>query len=62
MVEKSIEVMNKEQFRSQMGLLGQQQHPFLADRMFEVFEASQFTGAATVASSIWTRALWTQEQ
>lgn len=38
MVEKSIEVMNKEQFRSQMGLLGQQQHPFLADRMFEVFD------------------------
>ena len=30
--------MNKEQFRSQMGLLGQQGHPFLADRMFEVFD------------------------
>ena len=36
--EKTVEAMNKEQFRSQMGLLGQQQHPFLADRIFEVFD------------------------
>ena len=34
-------VMNKEQFRSQMGLLGQQGHPFLADRMFEVFDTKR---------------------
>jgi len=37
-VERMVEVMNKEQFRSQMGLLGQQQHPYLADRIFEVFD------------------------
>jgi len=37
-VTKNVDVMNKVQFRSQMGLLGQQEHPFLADRMFEVFD------------------------
>ena len=35
---QNVEVMNKEQFRAQMGILGQQQHPFLADRIFEVFD------------------------
>ena len=30
--------MHRDQFRLQMGLLGQQQHPFLADRIFEVFD------------------------
>ena len=36
--ERNVEVMNKHQFRSQMGLLGQQSHPFLANRIFEVFD------------------------
>ena len=48
--------MRKEQFRSQLGLLGQQQHPFLADRIFDVFDSkkegylvfSQFTAIMDV--------------
>lgn len=37
-MERTVEAMNKEQFRSQMGLLGQQSSPFLANRIFEVFD------------------------
>lgn len=40
-VEQDAQVLTKEGFRSQMGLLGQQQHPFLADRIFDVFDTDQ---------------------
>lgn len=39
--KKSLNVMNKEQFRNQMGILGQQENAFLADRIFEVFDINK---------------------
>ena len=56
MKEKTETVMYLKQFREQMGLLGQRQNPFLADRIFEVFDkdkdgmltCDEFTGIMDV--------------
>lgn len=37
---KSRVVMYKKEFREQMGILGQQENAFLADRIFEVFDVN----------------------
>ena len=54
--ERTEAVMYIQQFREQMGLLGQRQNPFLADRIFDVFDkdkdgkltCDEFTGIMDV--------------
>ena len=40
-VKKTVPVIYKQEFREQMGILGQQENAFLADRIFEVFVVSK---------------------
>ena len=40
-VKKTVTVIYKQEFREQMGILGQQENAFLADRIFEVFDVSK---------------------
>lgn len=36
--KSKVRVMERAQFRNIMGLLGQQENPFLADRIYDIFD------------------------